>query len=119
MGRPSAQKLLNVIRLAQFSGIEVSEKSKVKCREPQEILSLSQLQQKLEDSKEEFKEVVKQTFSNVISSGKSLFLDLKEKNITQKVLEQLKKERLLHKSYLTEIKNFISKETKIPLSFDS
>lgn len=111
--KKSAPKLLNVIRLAQFSGIEVSEKSKVKCRESQEILSLFQLQQKLEDSKEGFKEIVKQTFSNVISSGESLLLNLKEKNITQKALDQLKKERLLHKSYLTEIANLISNETKI------
>ena len=114
MENNSAPKLVNVIRLAQFSGIEVSEKSKVKFHKPQEILSLFQLQQMLEESKNGFKEIVKQTFLNVISSGKSLFLDLKEKNITQKAIEQIKKERLLHKSFLEEIANFISGETKIP-----
>lgn len=110
----SRPKFLNVVRLAQLSGVEVAENSKTNLNNTQDVLSLFQLQQKLNESKEKFKEIAEKSFSNVKPLGKSLFLDLKEKNITQKVLKQFRNMRLLHKNYLRDIVALFSGKNTIP-----
>ena len=109
----SKPKVLNIIQLARFSGAEAAEKSTTSLKNTQTCLSLFQLQQKLKESKEAFKEIVKKSFSNLTISGESVILDLKE-NVTQSVLNQLKNIRLLHKNNLKEISTLFSNNAKIP-----
>ena len=107
-------KFLNVIRLAQFSGVRVAEKSPDSVKHTYENPSLFQLQQKLNDIKEECKAIIKNSLSNIAVSDKHIFIDLNEKFLTQKIINQLRNKRLLHKNCLKDIQTLISDKTEIP-----
>ncbi len=111
-GKIFSRPRLNVFKLAQFPGAEVSEKSEAVLTGIREPLSLFQLQQKLEAVKEGFKDTVRNVFPDVTLSGKSVLLDLN--NVTQRLLNQIKDKRLLHKKYLKDIITSYSNQTKIP-----
>ncbi|MBO7672781.1 hypothetical protein J6S88_05155 [bacterium] len=107
----SKPKFYSVIKLAQFTGAEVSEKAKPSGT--YNVCSLLQLQQKLAEIKEQFKEIAKE-FSGITLSGKSSLLDLSKKDITQNILNKERAKRLLHKGYLRDIVNEFSNKVKVP-----